>query len=195
MNPKLLDIPIHYSSERLLYRSYTPEDFEFYYQMLKDNWDHLYEFMPTDLMPVKSKEDVALVFQKHQKQWDAKKLFLYGISEKATKVYAGETYLANPDWDVPRIEIGYFMVKDHTGKGFATEAAKATTGLAFEKLHVSRVEMEIKVDNLASIRVAEKCGFTLEGRLRNRERKKSGELIDTFLFGMLLSEWKKSLGD
>jgi RimJ/RimL family protein N-acetyltransferase len=50
--------------------------------------------------------------------------------------------------------------------------------------------MEIKVDNLASIRVAEKCGFTLEGRLRKKEREKSGELVDTFLFGMLLSDWK-----
>jgi len=81
-------------------------------------------------------------------------------------------------------------IKESTGRGFATEAARATTQLAFDEFHVTRVEMEIKVDNLASIRVAEKCGFTLEGRLRKREREKSGELVDTFLFGMLLSDWK-----
>jgi RimJ/RimL family protein N-acetyltransferase len=118
MDPKLLNIPTHFSSERLLYRSYTPDDGEFYYRMLKDNWDHLYEFMPSDLMPVKSKEDVALVFEKHQALWNKRKLFLYGIGEKSSQKYVGETYLANPDWAVPRIEIGYFIVKESTGRGF-----------------------------------------------------------------------------
>ena len=89
MDPKLLNIPTHFSSERLLYRSYAPDDGEFYYRMLKDNWDHLYEFMPSDLMPVKSKEDVALVFEKHKALWNKRKLFLYGIWEKSSQKYLG----------------------------------------------------------------------------------------------------------
>lgn len=195
MNPGLLDIPACFSSDRLLFRSYTPEDSAFYFQMLKDNWQYLAEFMPTELLPVKSKEDVELVFRKHQSEWDSRKLFIYGIWEKKTGTYIGETYLANPDWTVPRIEVGYFIVKPFTGNGFATEAARAATKLAFEHFQVSRVELQVVADNIASIRVAEKVGFVREGQFRQNHRKKDGTLVDTLWYGMLVADWKKTSGN
>jgi RimJ/RimL family protein N-acetyltransferase len=191
MNPENLKIPTRFTSERLTYRPYVAGDSAFYFQMLQDNWTHLYEFMPIDLMPIKSKEDVEIVWQKHQEDWDARKLFIYGIWEKTSGNYVGETYLANPDWKVPRIEIGYFIIKSYLGNGLATEAAKAATNLAFTKFGMSRVEMQVVSDNLASRRVVEKSGFIKEGYLRQNHRKKDGTLVDTIWYGMLLSEWEK----
>jgi RimJ/RimL family protein N-acetyltransferase len=43
---------------------------------------------------------------------------------------------------------------------------------------------------MASIRVAERCGFTYEGRLRQRNRKKDGTVVDRLWYGILLSEWQ-----
>ena len=87
-------------------------------------------------------------------------------------------------------ELGYFLVRDATGQGFATEAARAALGYAFTHLEVSRVDLQCRADNLASQRVAERCGFRLEGRQRLRHRLKSGALVDRLWYGLLRSEWQ-----
>jgi len=74
-----------------------------YYEMLRANWDHLYEFMSENLVHIKSTQDVEGVFRGHQAEWDSRHLFVFGIWEKETSGYIGECYLANADWDVPRI--------------------------------------------------------------------------------------------
>jgi RimJ/RimL family protein N-acetyltransferase len=113
--------------------------------------------------------------------------------EKATGSYVGETYLANANWDVPCIELGYFLVKASTGKGYATEAARAVIRFAFEYLMVSRIELQIAAGNTASTRVAELCGFRLEGRLRQRQPKKDGSVVDRIWYGLLRTEWNEGI--
>jgi ribosomal-protein-serine acetyltransferase len=190
MNPALLELPTEFTSERLLLRRYWPGDGALYHQMLRKNWDHLYEFLPSFLMDVHSEEDARTEFRRQAAEWDARQLFIFGIWEIATGTYVGESYLANADWDVPRIEVGYFIVKASTGKGYATEAAKATIRYAFEHMKVLRVDLRCAADNQASRRVAERCGFIQEGRFRLHHRKKDGTLVDMLWYGLLLSEWK-----
>jgi RimJ/RimL family protein N-acetyltransferase len=190
MSLLLLDLPTEFSSDRLLLRRYRPADVPMYYQMLRTNWDHLSEFLPPELMSVQSEQDVEAVFLQHQTDWDLRNLFIFGVWEKATGAYVGESYLANADWRVSRIEVGYFIVQASTGKGFATEAALATVQFAFEQLKISRVELQCTADNEASMRVAEHCGFVQEGRFRQRQRKKSGAVVDVLWYGLLLSEWQ-----
>jgi ribosomal-protein-serine acetyltransferase len=194
MNPLLLDIPTEFTSERLLMRCYRPGDGAMYYQMLLANWDYLYEFLPIHLIGVKNYEDVEVDFRRQMAFWNLRERFIFGIWEKATGYYIGECYLANADWDVPRIEVGYFIVQNSTGRGFATEAARATIRYAFEHLHILRVELRAASDNPASNRVAEHCGFTFEGRFRQQHRKKDGTLVDMLWYGLLFSEWQHSQG-
>jgi RimJ/RimL family protein N-acetyltransferase len=190
MDPLLLDIPTEFSSERLIFRPYRLDDGSMYFEMLCANWEHLYEFMPQNLVDVKSAQDVEEVFRWHQAEWNARHLFIFGVWEKETGFYVGESYLANADWNVPHIEIGYFIVQASTRRGFATEAARATARFAFDHLGVVRVELQCTADNVGSIKVAEKCGFVYEGRFRERHRKKTGLLVDVIWYGMLLSDWK-----
>ncbi len=193
MNPLLGDIPTEFSSDRLSFRCYRPGDAAMYFEMLRTNWNHIYEFMPQSLMDVKSAQDAEEVFRWHQTEWNSRNLFIFGVWEKATGSYVGESFLANADWDVPRIEIGYFIVQASIKRGFATEAARATIRFAFEHLRVVRVELQCTADNVGSIQVAENCGFVYEGCFRERHRKKSGSLVDVLWYGMLLSEWQDSL--
>jgi RimJ/RimL family protein N-acetyltransferase len=190
MDPHSLDIPTEFSSRRLSFRRYRLDDSAMYFQMLRENWDHLYEFLPPSLAAVQSEQDVEADITWRIAEWDLRNLFIFGVWEKETGAYVGESYLANADWNVPHIEVGYFVVQASTGKGYATEAARATVRFAFEKMGVSRVELQCKADNEASRRVAEKCGFVLEGRMRQRQRKKAGSLVDVLWYGMLLSDWQ-----
>jgi RimJ/RimL family protein N-acetyltransferase len=82
------------------------------------------------------------------------------------------------------------LLKDCTGRGYATEAARAALRYAFEIIQVVRVDLQCRVDNQASQRVAERCGFKLEGRQRLRHRKKNGELVDRLWYGLLREEWQ-----
>lgn len=57
-------------------------------------------------------------------------------------------------------EIGYHIAKDFTGKGYATEAIKAFLPTMVKKLNIKEVYGICLAENLASVRVLEKCGFT-----------------------------------
>ena len=190
MNPKLLEPPAEFESGRLNLRAYRPGDAALYFRMTRENWDHLYEFMPAVVQSMQGPADAEAFIRWLGSEWEQRSLFLFGAWEKASGNYLGEAYLANPDWHVPSIELGYFLVRDATGQGFATEAARAALGYAFTHLEVSRVDLQCRADNLASQRVAERCGFRLEGRQRLRHRLKSGALVDRLWYGLLRSEWQ-----
>ena len=57
-------------------------------------------------------------------------------------------------------EIGYHIAKDFTGKGYSTEAVKAFLPVMVQKLNLREVYGICLAENLASVRVLEKCGFT-----------------------------------
>ncbi len=57
-------------------------------------------------------------------------------------------------------EIGYHIAKQFTGQGYATEAVKAFLPAMAQKLNIKEVYGICLAENLASIRVLEKCGFT-----------------------------------
>lgn len=63
------------------------------------------------------------------------------------------------------VEIGYGISEEFRGLGYATEAVSAVTKWALSQPGVSRVEAEAEADNIASIRVLKKCGFTPTGTL------------------------------
>lgn len=57
------------------------------------------------------------------------------------------------------IDLGYRFFKTAWGKGYATEAAFACIKYGFENLGLQRIVGRAMPDNLASIRVLEKCGM------------------------------------
>ena len=158
--------------------------------MLQENWEHLYEFMPQSHLEIGSAEDAEVVLRRLAAEWSSRTLFIFGVWDNASGAYVGESYLANPHWEVPRIEVGYFIVQACTGRGYATEAAQSMVRYAFTELGVERVDLQCRADNAASQRVAERCGFTLEGRSRRQHRMKSGALVDVLWYGLLRDEWE-----
>lgn len=60
-------------------------------------------------------------------------------------------------------EIGYGIIDEFQGQGYATEAVKAAVNWALKQAGVLRVEAETEQDNTASQRVLAKCGFVPSG--------------------------------
>lgn len=61
------------------------------------------------------------------------------------------------------VEIGYGILTEYQGRGYATEAVGASVEWALTQPGVNRVEAETDPDNRASQRVLEKCGFRATG--------------------------------
>ena len=60
-------------------------------------------------------------------------------------------------------EIGYGILEEHRGQGYATEAVQAACQRAFGHAEVKLLEAETDAENAASQRVLEKCGFRPNG--------------------------------
>lgn len=59
--------------------------------------------------------------------------------------------------------IGYWIDKNYAGRGYTTEAVELMTAFGFDGLGLHRIEINIRPENAASIRVAEKAGYIFEG--------------------------------
>lgn len=189
MIPDLPDpLTLELTTSRLLLRAYRSGDGTAYVRMYHENAEHLREFMPDELREMATEHEAEGQIRRMTRQWRAGKLFVFGAWEREGGGYVGETYLANADWAVPCIELGYFVVASQTGRGYAVESGRAVVRFAFERLAVSRVELYCASDNAASARVAERIGFTLEGRQRLRHRKRDGTLVDRLWYGLLRAE-------
>lgn len=81
-------------------------------------------------------------------------------------------------------EIGYWLGEPFWGKGIATEAVRALVKYAFANFDFVRLHAVVKEWNPASMRVLEKCGFQLEGRLR-KSIVKDGQTIDQLLYAIV----------
>jgi ribosomal-protein-alanine N-acetyltransferase len=60
------------------------------------------------------------------------------------------------------VELGYRLLKKYWQQGYATEAASACKDYAVNQLHLKKLVSIIEPNNMASRRVSEKIGFTLE---------------------------------
>lgn len=60
-------------------------------------------------------------------------------------------------------EIGYGLLREHYGRGYATEAGTATLRHWKEDVGIKEIFAAASLDNLASIRVLEKLGFVPGG--------------------------------
>jgi ribosomal-protein-alanine N-acetyltransferase len=83
-------------------------------------------------------------------------------------------------------ELGYWLSEEHWGHGIATEAVQAVTAYAAERFGLCRLFAGVFATNAASIRVLEKAGYLLEGRLR-RSVLKEGKTLDELLYAWIAS--------
>ncbi len=60
--------------------------------------------------------------------------------------------------------IGYWIDRNYANRGFTTQAVNLLTEFAFKKAMLHRVEINLRPENGASKRVAEKAGYVFEGQ-------------------------------
>lgn len=158
----MLSIP-HLTTDRLLLRGFTPEDFEPYAVMMgnPDVTRYLGEGRP--LSRVQAWHQLAM-FTGH---WVLRGFGLWAVEERATRRFLGRIGCLEPE-GFPEFEIAYTLTPAAWGKGYAREGAGAALRFAREVLGRTAITSIIRPANVASIRVARSLGAV------------AGETVDFF---------------
>jgi RimJ/RimL family protein N-acetyltransferase len=143
---------------RLLLRTFNAEDVQLIYALNLDP-----EVIRYTLDPIKDIDHARQVLE----QVILPQYALYNHGRWAVHIKPGLEFIgwcglkARPERN--EIDLGYRFIKDSWGKGYATEAARASIQYGFEILHLERIVGRAMPENKGSLRVLEKCGMTLIG--------------------------------
>lgn len=96
--------------------------------------------------------------------------------------YVGQTHFP---------QLGYIIHRDYWGQGLAVEGCRAALDYGFKELGYGRIEAWIEEHNVASVRVAEKLGMAVKGRIPTKfPHQTAHEMM--LVYGVTATEW---LGD
>lgn len=103
----------------------------------------------------------------------------------------GQCALFRIDW-VGRMAIFYIGIaeKSNWSKGYGSQATNLMINYAFDTLNLNRIQLHVAVENEAAVKVYKKCGFQIEGTLR-QAMFHDGHYSDFFVMGILKEDFKK----
>jgi len=107
---------------------------------------------------------------------------VFSIVENSTSSLVGFIGLHRIDHRDGNAELGYFIGKEHWGHGYGSEAVELALEYAFQWLNLRKVYARVYEPNTASIRVLEKNGFELVGRLKEHHHVPGYGFVDEMIF-------------
>jgi len=106
---------------------------------------------------------------------------------------AGQLNVSSITWgSLSSATIGYWVGERFAGKSITPTAVALATDYCFYQLGLHRMEICIRPENAASLRVVEKLGFRYEG-LRRRYIHINGDWRDHFCFGLVSEELQQGV--
>ncbi|MFT5705500.1 MAG: RimJ/RimL family protein N-acetyltransferase [Shewanella sp.] len=136
-----------------------------------------------------SESDILEKFEHKLSPWtfDSGDWLTLTIEEISSDRFIGFTGLYCSNLALRHAEVGYMLALEGQGKGYATESLKAVIDWGCLSCNVHKFIGTCSTGNLASVRVLEKAGFTLEGVLRHNF-KIDERWIDDNVYGLLSEE-------
>lgn len=133
---------------------------------------------------IREVEDEKKYIESALEKWNNGTFFDYGVFDFKDNTYMGNIGIHNINWSDEHLEIGYWILGDFEGKGFISEAVLALEKVVFN-LGFNRVEIRCDAANDRSASVPKRCGYQLEGKLREDSKNKDGTFRDSFIFAKI----------
>lgn len=103
------------------------------------------------------------------------------ICKKGSDKLIGYIGFWSIDYTHFRTEIGYGLHLDFHRKGYLTEALNALVNYVFTKLGLHSIEANVDTENVATIKLLEKCHFKKEGHFK-QSFYFDGEFLDAGIY-------------
>lgn len=188
--PRINNPAYRVETERLVVRCYQPSDARLLAESVAESLEHLKPWMPwvhDEPEPFVEKEKRMLRFRG---MFDLQQDYIYGIFDPGETKLLGGTGL-HTRLGERELEIGYWIHKDYVNRGLVTESTAALVRVAFEVIHIHRLEIHCDPGNLASAAIPRKLGFTHEGTLRAKTPFLD-RWSDSMIWGLLEEEYPSS---
>ena len=186
LNDALADLP-QLVTERLLLRKVLPDDSEAVFAYASDpgvtstlSWD-------THLSIDDSQAFISGVLEAYDRGNGA----TWAIVHLADKMMIGTIGFSPAREGQYVAEVGYVLARSHWRRGLMTEALSAALNFGFRHMGLRRIEAICRADNVASYRVMEKCGMSLDGILRDARYIK-GQLMTIRLYSIVRSDYDRT---
>ncbi|HZX56665.1 MAG TPA: GNAT family N-acetyltransferase [Ilumatobacteraceae bacterium] len=150
-------LPETIASERLTLRRWVPDDAPALCAAVEHNLDHLRPWMPWIVGEPKSIDARVALINQWAAEWERGGDVVLGVL--LDDVVVGSTGLHRRRGPTV-LEIGYWVHRDHTRNGIATELSAALTTAAFTVPGIDRVEIHHDKANEASGGIPRRLGFT-----------------------------------
>ena len=151
-------IPAELRSERLLLRSWRVSDAEELKRTIDANIDHLRPWVPWATTEPSTPEAIAERVAAYQAAFEAGLEWLFAIFPIDGGPLAGGCGLY-PRIGPGGLEIGYWIDRRQTGRGYATESTRMLARTAFVQAGIDRVEIHCDRRNVASAAIPRRLGF------------------------------------
>jgi RimJ/RimL family protein N-acetyltransferase len=162
--PPMLNIP-SIETKQLLLRPLELSDAEALYKIYCDPEAILYWGTPD-----RSLDESKQRIQRFNEDW-SNGFGDWALVDKVSKKFVGFCglhYISG----MPEVNLGYLVDRNHWGKGFGTEASKASLDFGFQNCKMDQIVATTAPKNIASLKVLEKCGLSFWKKIErnNRER-------------------------
>lgn len=178
-------LPERISSENITLQKHRVELAELMFRYVDQDRARLGKFLPW-VAWTRGVHDEREYIEMTHRQWKDYTMYDYGLFLNHGETYLGNVGVHTIAWEHNRCELGYWILGDYEGKGYVKEAVLALEKVLFD-MGFFRVEIRCSGNNLRSGKVAERCGYQLEGRLRQHSIE-NGQRRDTLIYAKLKNE-------
>lgn len=172
--------------EQINLRRITARDAESLAYYLRDPDMSRFTFIPRPY----TIDDAYAYIKLTQKAHRRRTQLVLGIEDKESKQIIGMIGAMSINRTHNHAEIGYWLAKEHWGKGIMGEAVNLMLAHLFGPMKLRRVFAHVNPVNKASVQVLERAGFKREGLLRKLVRIR-GRYFDQYLYAILKVEFEK----
>ncbi|WP_042272301.1 GNAT family N-acetyltransferase [[Clostridium] dakarense] len=166
-----------YYGEKVVLRAYREDDIDIALKLVNDKElkKFLVNFIPFPMS--KWEEEEWIKSQKSNKEGT----YNFAIEDIETNKYIGGCGINSVDW-LTRVAVVGIMIgdKDYWGKGYGTDAMKVLIDFIFNDMNINKIRLSVFSFNERAIKSYEKCGFEVEGVLKN-EIFKDGKYYDEII--------------
>jgi RimJ/RimL family protein N-acetyltransferase len=180
------DIPGELTTARLRLRPLRRGDAGAVHEAIVESLADLVRWLPW-ARPGHGRLDTRRYLRAARDAWSRGSAFEFLVLEANRDTAVGMTSLHRIDRSRRSAGLGYWIRSSHQGRGYATEAARATLDHAFRRLELHRVELHIALENAASHGVARQLGARREGVARDAEMI-SGRFMDHVQYALLSTD-------
>lgn len=188
--PELSNPAYRIETKRLVVRCYHPSDAPLLAKAITESVEHLRPWMPWVYAEPEPLEEKIRRIKRFRGLFDLGQDFIYGIFNPEDTKLLGGTGL-HTRLGTKELEIGYWIHKDYVNQGLVSESTAALVRVAFELLHIHRLEIHCDPANTASAAIPRKLGFTHEGTLRAKTPFLDA-WRDSMIWGLLEREYTGS---